>query len=88
MDIHEITKEVIKQQTAQIDEIFFEMLQTHGITKSKNIEEIKKALKKNQMEVTKDWEEHEDCQVMTIKLCKVIDEKKVHIEKPTLKWED
>lgn len=75
------------KQNAALDNAFFKLLRSHGITNSKNAEEIREALRRSRFEVIRNSERIDGATVETFKLYKVVDEIKVKLLDPKINGE-
>ncbi len=73
------------ERAKEIDEQLFTLLAEFNITTSRNIEEIKKALEKANMEIVNKVETIDGGQLYTVKVCRVIGSKKFKLLSPEFK---
>lgn len=67
-----LRKEMVKEVASFVDEQFFQFLREQGITNSRKIDEINKALEENGLEFQSEIKNHENMTFYTFKLCRVV----------------
>lgn len=82
--LEHIIEQMAKERADHIDREFFKLLREQNVTQSKNIVEIRRALKKKNLTVVTELEEIDGAELLTTKLCRVIAEKRLKILEPKI----